>query len=49
MVESPVSASEPSPPSHCRASIRHSERIGLPSSVMAAVMAEETGRNMAVS
>src|SRR5260370_21798819 len=50
MAESPVSPSDPSPPSHCRASIRHSERMLLPLlGDGTAVMAEKPGRNVAVT
>jgi hypothetical protein len=48
--ESPTNASEPSPPSHRKASIRHSERIDphlLGNG--AALLDEEPGRNVAPS
>ena len=47
--ESSVSASEPSPPSHCKASILHNERIDPPLfGDGGAVMEEEAGRIVAV-
>jgi hypothetical protein len=46
---SSVKAPEPFPPSHCKASLLHNERIALPSlGDGAVVLDEEAGWNMAV-
>jgi hypothetical protein len=47
--DSSVKAAEPSPPSHCKANLLHSERIAaLSIGDGAAVLDEEAGWNMAI-